>query len=118
MTPQGAKALYEQPVSDAQGIAAVGRNIDEYKQAVQPSRTDSSSDSSVPKSSPVDKVNSGKYGSKPGEKRPGADGMPSYKKGTKRVPKTGPAKLHKGEAVVPVKKVKKNPKAMNALFGK
>lgn len=28
-------------------------------------------------------------------------GMPSYKEGTKYVPKTGPAILHKGEAVIP-----------------
>jgi len=31
----------------------------------------------------------------------------SYKYGTKRVPKTGLAKLHKGEAVLPVKEAKK-----------
>lgn len=62
--------------------------------------------------SPADRVKPGaKYGDKPGEERidvkdmtkPLAGQMPSYKDGTDYVPKTGPAMLHKGEAVVPKK---------------
>ncbi|MCI0418144.1 MAG: hypothetical protein L0312_02805 [Acidobacteria bacterium] len=43
------------------------------------------------------------------EKRaqPAKKGVPSYKKGTKNVPRTGFAKLHKGEAVIPAKQAKK-----------
>ena len=107
MTMAGAKALYNQPSSDAAAIAEKRKNIDEYNDAVQPSRTDSSAPASVPQTSSVDKVNTGstaRYGGRPGEKRP--DQMDSYKKGGK-VKKTGPAYMHKGEIVVPVKKVKK-----------
>jgi hypothetical protein len=35
-----------------------------------------------------------------GDKAPAPKNQPSYKNGTDRVPKTGPAKLHKGEAVL------------------
>jgi len=36
--------------------------------------------------------------------------MPQYKRGVKRVPKTGPAVLHKGERVIPASKNKYNKK--------
>lgn len=55
----------------------------------------------------VDKVKAGPYGSKPGEKRIDVGDMVkplgSYKHGTDYVPKTGPAILHQGEAVIPAK---------------
>lgn len=106
MTMAGAKALYNQPDNDVAGVVAKNNAIKEYNDAVQPSRTDTPA-ASVPSTSSVDKVNTGKaakYGSKPGEKRP--DQMDSYKKGGK-VKKTGPAYMHKGEGVLTVKKRKK-----------
>jgi hypothetical protein len=55
----------------------------------------------------VDKVKSGSYGSKPGEKRIDVSDMvkplPSYKDGTDSVPETGPAIVHKGEKITPAK---------------
>jgi hypothetical protein len=56
----------------------------------------------------MDRINpKAKYGSKPGEKRLDVTDMTkplsSYKNGTKYVPETGPAILHKGEEVIPTK---------------
>lgn len=97
---------------DLEGIKAKQANLDAYRAStapkVEPER----------KASPtmdVDKFNPrAKYGDKPGEKRINVSDMikplPSYKKGTKYVPKTGPAILHEGEAVIP----KKDNKMKNA----
>lgn len=101
--------------SEAAGLKAKKENIDEYNKAV-------SAQPAAPKApaagSNVDKVNkNGKgFGSRPGEKRPGPDGLPmmeSYAKGTPYVPKDQVAKIHKGEAIIPAKD---NP--MKELFDK
>jgi hypothetical protein len=58
-------------------------------------------------SSPVDKVNSGPYGSRGSEKRIDTTEMTkplgSFKKGTDSVPKTGVYKVHEGEKIVAAK---------------
>lgn len=59
----------------------------------------------------VDKIKTGPYGTKGKETRIDVSDMvkklptqlPSYKHGTDSVPETGPAVLHKGEAVIPAK---------------
>jgi len=69
-----------------------------------------------------------RYGDKKGEMRPeeflkknpdlNMPKLPSYKDGTNYVPKTGPAMLHEGEAVVPKdKNMKHMDKAMEGLGG-
>jgi hypothetical protein len=69
----------------------------------------------TPSSSPQDKVGSSPYGSRPGEKRidisklPDGTPAPKYHKGVAVVPKTGPAILKKGEAVIPAEKNPMNP---------
>jgi hypothetical protein len=72
-------------------------------------------------SAPIDRVNpKARFGALPGEKRLSADelggmakplgAMLSYKHGTEYVKETGPALLHKGEAVIPKEKNMKNMK--------
>ncbi len=55
---------------------------------------------------------------KPGPKPVDIDVPPAYKKGTKRVPKTGIAKLHKGEAVLNKSEAKRYRAGGLALGGK
>jgi hypothetical protein len=89
-------------ITPDQGLLEKRRMLDEYTSSL-------TSHPKPPKDAkPVamDKVNPGaKYGDRPGEKRINVSDMmkslPSYKDGTPSVPKTGPAILHKGEAVVP-----------------
>ena len=86
----------------AAGIKANASNVKDYMDAVAQKPV-------VPKTPPVgnvDKINKdAKYGDRPGEKRLNVSDMTkplaSFKKGTTNVPKTGPAMLHKGEAVIP-----------------
>jgi hypothetical protein len=68
-----------------------------------------------------DRVNpSAKYGDRPGEKRLDSEGnvIPKYHKGTSYVPKTGPAILEKGEAVIPKDKNMDATSAMAGIMGK
>ncbi len=61
-----------------------------------------------------------RYGDRPGEKRLDAEGneLPKYHKGTSYVPKTGPAMLEKGEAVIPKEKNMDATAAMEGITGK
>ena len=79
------------------------------------------------KPSPADRVNpKGKYGDKTPEQRIDVKdylkplgSMPSYKHGTGYVPKTGPAMLHEGEAVIPKEANTMDAKAaMAGIMGK
>jgi hypothetical protein len=102
----GNKVAQPQP-SEAAGLKAKTDQIKQYTDAV-------SGKQDTPKAPPAaqdfDKINpKAKYGDRPGEKRPDATGMPQYKDGTTNVPKTGAAKLHKGEAVIPAKENPMNP---------
>jgi hypothetical protein len=90
------------------GLKAKKDNIDQYNKAVggidDPPRA-------VPPQTNPDKIHpKSKFGDRPGEKRGDVNTM-SFKKGTTSVPKTGMAKVHKGEAVVPAEE---NP--MNAAW--
>jgi hypothetical protein len=90
--------------SESAGLKAKKENVDSYMRAT-------SGEPESPKATPpqqnVDRIRpKARYGSRPGERRPGPDGLPmmqSYETGTDYVPKTGPAILHKGEKVVPAK---------------
>jgi hypothetical protein len=96
----GSRLAKAQP-SEAAGIKAKAANVAEYMKAVsgEPAEV-----KALPATANVDKVGPrAKFGDRPGERRPGPDGMPSYKDGVAVVPKTGPAMLHKNEAVVPAK---------------
>lgn len=105
LTSAGAKVATA-PDSEAAGIKAKSGQISDYMKAT-------SGEPDKPKATPVssdsDKLHpTSKYGDQPGEKRIDVSsmtkplaGMASYAKGTTKVKKTGPAILHKGEAVVP-----------------
>jgi hypothetical protein len=89
----------------AAGIKAKAANVKDYMDAVAQKPV-------TPKTpaagTNVDKINkNAKYGDRPGEKRLNVSDMTkplaSFKKGTTSVPKTGPAIVHKGEAVIPAK---------------
>lgn len=94
----------------ARGIKAVGDNVKQYMDAtsgapVAPKAPTASND--------YDKINKkAKFGNRPGEKRPGPDGMPVYHKGTTSVAKTGPAIVKKGEAIIPAEHNPMNPENM------
>lgn len=88
----------------ASGLSAKRANIDEYTRATRPAKPASDPVVFAP-TSPMDKINPrAKFGDRPGEKR-----LPVYHKGTPAVPKTGPAILEKGEAVIPAKDNPMNP---------
>lgn len=98
--------------NEAAGLKAKKDNIAEYMKAVGPPNV-----LDTPKATPAqtnpDKIHpNSKYGSRPGEKRLDVEHM-SFKNGTTSVPKTGMAKVHKGEAIIPEKE---NP--MSGLFDK
>ena len=116
---------------EAAGMKAKKENIDSYRKAVAGPTND------APKASPaqeVDKINpKAKFGDRKPEKRLPADQwakpLASYKNGTPYVPETGPAILHKGEAVktagenmadimsmVPGNKVKPPKKELAGIF--
>lgn len=83
----------------ARGIKATQDNVKEYM--------DATGGAPVAPKAPTpatnyDKINKkAKFGDRPGEKRPGPDGLPVYHKGTTHVAKTGPAIVEKGEAIIP-----------------
>jgi hypothetical protein len=63
----------------------------------------------------ADKIHpNSKYGDRPGEKR---IDVSSYAKGTTKVPKTGLAVVHKGEAIIPAKENPMNKGGMDAVMG-
>jgi len=102
------------------GILEVAQQVDALKKQDAAMAMKPVSRPAPVKTSPVDKVNpKGKYGTKPGEKRYDVSGMtkdlPSYKKGTDFVPKTGLAVLHKGEKVTTAKD---NTMAKESVFSK
>lgn len=91
------------PGSEAAGIKAKQDNIKQYMDATAKT-------SPAPKApvvnSPADRIRpTSKFGDKPGEQRLDVSDMTKpltqYAKGTTRVPKTGAAMLHEGEAVIP-----------------
>jgi hypothetical protein len=94
------------PSSEAAGIKAKSDNVRDYMNAT-------AKEPDAPKADPVtsekDKLHpTSKYGDNAGEKRIDVSDMTkplvqSFKKGTVHVPKTGLAKVHKGEAVIPAK---------------
>jgi hypothetical protein len=102
-TSVGRKAVMPDDATSAD-LAVKKRNLDEYTRAT----TNSAQAPTNPKksdASPADRINSsGKYGDRAGEKR-----LPVYHKGTDYVPKTGPAVLKKGEAVIPAHENPMNP---------
>jgi hypothetical protein len=102
-----AKAVSAPLTGEAKSIADKKTNIDQYMKAV----SDPSGKPPVP--APMkpdgDKLHpNGKYGDRPGEKRIDVRDMvkplPTYHDGVSRVPKTGPAMLEEGEAVIPKEK--------------
>lgn len=85
-------------------LAAKKQNIDEYKDANNPTMTGPVAKNNTP--SAKDKVNpAGKFGLHGAEQRINVDDMTkplgSFEHGTDHVPHTGVYKLHKGEAVIP-----------------
>lgn len=96
------------PDSDtAKGIKANADNVKQYNDAVSGAPVEPKA---APASQDYDKINKrARYGNRPGEKRPGPDGLPTYHKGVASVPKTGPAVLKKGEAVIPAEHNPMNP---------
>lgn len=99
--------MVQPPISEAAGISAVGQNIKEYQGAVPPAPK-TPQERVVTKSPVVDRIAPrAKYGDRPGEKRLKLENMPripAYQDGTHSVPETGPALIHKGEAVIPAAK--------------
>src|ERR1019366_5682675 len=96
------------PDSDktAQGLKAKAANVQDYMDAVAQKPVTPKTPSA---GSNVDTINkNAKYGDRPGENRninvsDMTKPLASFKKGTTSVPKTGPAIVHKGEAVIPAK---------------
>jgi hypothetical protein len=91
------------PTGEAAGIKARKDNIDEYMKATAKVPEEHMAE---PVSSNYDKIHpKSKYGDRSGEKRIDVSEMtkplPTYHKGIARVPKTGPANLEEGEAVIP-----------------
>lgn len=101
----GSKVVAPQS-SEAAGIKAKKDNVKEYMDAV--SGGGSGPAAPTPNvTAPMDKINKGsaaRFGSRPGEKRLDVSEMTKpltkYHGGTPYVPKTGPAILEKGEAVI------------------
>lgn len=94
----------------AKGIKANADNVKQYNDAVSGTPV---APKAPPASQDYDKVNkTSRYGNRPGEKRPGPDGMPTYHKGVTSVPKTGPAIVKKGEAIIPAEHNPMNPENM------
>lgn len=113
-----------QPDQDIYGeLAAKKISMDEAKKALNPPETP---DANAPKATPpqhVDKINpKAKFGDKKGEVRLPVDQWlkptTSYKDGTDFVPETGPALLHKGEAVIPAEKNMANSDVMALVPGR
>lgn len=110
----GSKAVTG-PSSEMQGIAEKKANVKQYMDAV--SGTTAATSAPTPNvNAPVDKMNKGsatKFGARPGEKRLDVSEMTKpltqYHKGTAYVPKTGPAILKKGEAVIAAEHNPMNP---------
>jgi hypothetical protein len=100
LAKMGAKSGVQPQGDESAGIDAKNKFIDEYKKATEPVKAAPATPTST---ASMDKVNTGKYGSKPGENRIDVSNMTkplgSYKDGTDYVPKTGNYKLHEGEAV-------------------
>lgn len=104
-------------------IGGIKSTVDEYRNL--PREYDSKMKMAIPAPKPAPTpilapkpVDSGKrYGDRPGEKRLDSEGneIPKYHKGVASVPKTGPAILKKGEAVIPAEKNPMN--AMSAMEG-
>ena len=89
-------------------LAAKKQNVDEYKNATPPLKVSGTPEKSTA-TLPVDKVApKARYGVRSGEQRIDTSGMTkplgSFKYGTDSVPKTGPYKVHEGEAVIPKEK--------------
>lgn len=116
----GSKAV-QAPSGEAEAIRQKTANVKEYMDAV--SGTTAATSSPTPNvNAPMDKINKGsgaKFGSRPGEKRLDVSEMTKplaqYHKGTPYVPKTGPAILKKGEAVI---KAEDNPMNPENLYDK
>lgn len=106
------------PDSEAAGIRARQTNIDDYVKSVTKKPDPLAAEPVV---SDRDKLHpNSKFGDNPGEKRIDVSSMTkplaSYKKGTTRVAKTGPAILHKNEAVVPSEKNPMSPDYQGAVM--
>jgi hypothetical protein len=103
-------------MNDGPGLKQRNRETAAVSTAVMPA-SGASGTVAKPASPPaaVDKVNRGKFGSKPGEKRINVSDMTKplgvLHTGTDYVPKTGNYTLQKGEAVVSKEKNKMNPYA-------
>ncbi len=98
------------PSGEAEAIRQKSANVKEYMDATSGAPV---APKAPPASQDYDKINkNAKFGNRPGEKRPGPDGMPTYHKGVASVPKTGPAVLKKGEAVIPAEHNPMNPENM------
>lgn len=97
------RRLAKPQASEEAGLRVKADTIKRYTDAVAQRPEDVKA---IPATENVDKIKpDAKFGDRPGERRPGTGpyGMPSYKDGVAVVPKTGPAMLHKNEAVVPAK---------------
>jgi hypothetical protein len=110
----GSRAV-QAPTSEATGVKAKAANVKEYMDAVS-GTTAAESAPSPNVTAPMDKINKGsaaKFGSRPGEKRLDVSEMTKplikYHTGTPYVPKTGPAILKKGEAVIAAEHNPMNP---------
>lgn len=101
-------------MNDGPGLKQRNRETAAVSTAVMPASGATSGTVAKPASPPtsVDKVNRGKFGSKPGEKSVSEmKALGVLHKGTDYVPKTGNYTLQKGEAVVSKEKNKMNPYA-------
>jgi hypothetical protein len=99
-----AKEAFKNLVPESKAIGSKGKMIQEYvdavnKKPVQPKAAPPSSSDAVKPGA--------KYGDRAGEQRIDTTDMTkplaTYHKGTKYVPKTGPANLQEGEQVIPAK---------------
>ncbi len=110
----GIKSTVKQYDTLPQELGSKAKTVSEYADRDKPKPAAAAA--------PAPKTDSGKrYGDKPGEKRLDNEGneVPKYHKGIASVPKTGPAILKKGEAVIPAESNPMNAaKAMEGITGK